>query len=202
MSVDPEVVPGAHPADALDAESSLRLLERLRDGDGAARDVLMARYLPRLQRWAHGRLPSWARDLAETQDLVQDTVARAIHHLDRFTPQGDGGFGAYMRTALLNRIREEIRRAGRRPSGLPIDSAHADIAPSPLSAAIDGQSLARYRTALAQLRPDEQDAIVMRLELGFSFDEISRAQDRPNANAARSAVNRAILRLATALRHD
>src|SRR5829696_8052644 len=44
-----------------DPESSLALVERARDGDDEALGRLCARYLPRLQRWAHGRLPSWAR---------------------------------------------------------------------------------------------------------------------------------------------
>jgi RNA polymerase sigma-70 factor (ECF subfamily) len=44
-------------------ETSLSLLERAREGDADALNALIARYLPRLQRWAHGRLPAWARDL-------------------------------------------------------------------------------------------------------------------------------------------
>src|SRR5215510_10681994 len=48
----------ANPAAAtrVEAESSFALLMRARDGDSDARDALFARYLPRLQRWAHGRL--------------------------------------------------------------------------------------------------------------------------------------------------
>ena len=44
-----------------EAESSLVLVVRARAGDLHARDALCARYLPRLQRWAHGRLPAGAR---------------------------------------------------------------------------------------------------------------------------------------------
>lgn len=160
----------------------------------------MARYLPRLRQWARGRLPVWARSVAETQDLVQDTLVRTFHHMASFEPTGEGALAAYMRRALLNRIREEIRRTRRRPSGLPVDSQHADAAPSPLAAAIDAQTLGRYRAALADLRPQEQDLIVLRLELGCSFEEIARLTHRPNANAARSAVNRAVGHLVEVLR--
>jgi RNA polymerase sigma factor (sigma-70 family) len=190
------------PVDDCNVESSLHLLARLRAGDTRAREQLMARYLPRLQRWARGRLPGWARSVAETEDLVQDTLVRTFHHMASFEPAGDGALAAYMRRALLNRIREEIRRTRRRPSGLPVDSQHADAAPSPLATAIDAQTLGRYRAALAQLRPIEQDLIVLRLEMGCGFEEIARLTHRPNANAARSAVNRAVTRLVEALRRD
>ena len=60
------------------------LLARARDGDEAALERLFERYLPRLQRWARGRLPSWARDMADTHDLVQDTLLRTFRKIDGF----------------------------------------------------------------------------------------------------------------------
>src|SRR5688500_19892281 len=53
-------------------DSTLNLLQRARAGDADALDALIGRFLPRLQRWATGRLPGWARDLADTHDLVQE----------------------------------------------------------------------------------------------------------------------------------
>lgn len=197
-----DATPGVPQGDGCDVESSLQLLARLRTGDTQARELLMARYLPRLRHWARGRLPAWARGVAETQDLVQDTLVRTFHHMASFEPTSEGALSAYMRRALLNRIREEIRRTRRRPSGLPVDSQHVDAAPSPLAAAIDAQTLGRYRAGLAELRPLEQDLIVLRLEMGCSFEEIARLTRRPNANAARSAVNRAVAHLVEVLRRD
>ena len=55
-----------------DPESSVELLERARAGDSDALDRLLGRYLPRLRRWASGRLPRRARDLSDTDDLVQE----------------------------------------------------------------------------------------------------------------------------------
>ena len=57
----------------LDAESSYALVLRAHNGNLAAHNELSARYLQRLQRWAHGRLPAWARGALDTHDLVQDT---------------------------------------------------------------------------------------------------------------------------------
>jgi RNA polymerase sigma-70 factor (ECF subfamily) len=54
-------------------EPTVALIRRVRDGDSVARDTLLKRYLPALRRWAHGRLPASARDLSDTDDLVQVT---------------------------------------------------------------------------------------------------------------------------------
>jgi len=181
-------------------ETSLGLLERARAGDPDALETLIARYLPRLQRWAHGRLPAWARDLAETQDLVQETLFQAFKRIDRFEVRGEGALQAYLRQALLNRIRSEIRRVGRRPPATELDSQAEDLAPSPLERAIGGEAVDRYEEALARLRQEEREAIVGRIELGLTHEELAEALDKPTANAARMAVERALIRLAKEMR--
>ena len=71
-------------------ESTAQLLERARAGDRSALDALFARYHPALQRWAAGRLPAWARDLTDTQDLVQDVLLQTFKRLGDFDPRGEG----------------------------------------------------------------------------------------------------------------
>jgi len=151
-----------------------------------------------LKRWAAGRLPIWARDLADTQDLVQETVVRAFRKIDGFEPRGEGALQAYLRQVLVNRIREELRRVGRRPVSEPIDEDREFDGASPLDQAIGRQAVDKYERALLKLR--EREAIVMRLELGCTFDEVAAALGKPTANAARSAVNRAVLRLVQEMR--
>src|SRR6476659_2577737 len=97
--------------------ASLALLLRARAGDEAARNELCARYLPRLRRWAHGRLPVWAREHLDTEDIVQDALMRSVGRIESFTPEHEGAFCAYVCQALRNRLRDALRRASRRPSG-------------------------------------------------------------------------------------
>src|SRR6187399_3078796 len=118
------------------ADSSVRLLARARAGDPTALDELMGRHLPRLRRWASGRLPRWARDVADTQDLVQETLLQTFKRIDRFETRGDGALQAYLRQGVLNRIRDEFRRARRRPPNEPLDSQKPDSGASPLDEAI------------------------------------------------------------------
>src|SRR5438445_13615394 len=61
-------------------EPTEQLLRRIRGGEEAARQALYERCLPLLRRWAHGRLPHQARDIADTDDLVQITLIRALRH--------------------------------------------------------------------------------------------------------------------------
>jgi RNA polymerase sigma-70 factor (ECF subfamily) len=177
--------------------SSLTLLERARSGDREALESLIARYLPRLQRWASGRLPRWARDMADTQDLVQETLFQTFKGIDRFEARGEGALQAYLRQAILNRIREELRRAKRRPPRSELDvQAHDDNARSPLEEAIGQEALERYERALATLRPEDRELVVAKIELGYTNQEMAQLFDKPTPNAARMAAERAVIRLA------
>lgn len=177
-------------------ESTAVLLSRAVSGDDTAKNLLMARYMPILHRWARGRLPHHARDLADTADLVQMTLLRAFRNLARFQSQGEGAFLGYLRQILLNAIRDERRRTARRPAHEPLmESLRHDI-PSALEAAIGREQMARYEAGLEALEARQRQAVVLRLEFGFSHGQIADAIDAPSANAARMVVTRALLRLA------
>jgi RNA polymerase sigma-70 factor (ECF subfamily) len=183
----------------MDAETSILLLERVRQGDREALELLLRRYVPALQRWAHGRLPRWARDLADTEDMVQDTVFRTLQNLKTFEHRHDGALQAYLRQAVMNRIRDECRRVGRRPKMGEIEESLAADVMSPLEAALGVEVLERYEAALQRLRPDDREMVVARIEMGFSYAEIAVMLGRPSPDAARVAVARALVRLAEVL---
>ena len=150
-------------------ETTFRLLQQARSGDGEALEHLFARCLPLLKRWARGRLPPHARDLLETQDLVQDVLHQTFKRLDTFDARGAGAFQAYLRQAVMNRIRDELRRAGRRAQHGELDSGIPVDAPSPLEAAIGADAVERYERAMSRLPPEDRQAIILRIELGCSY---------------------------------
>src|ERR1041385_5515770 len=104
-----------------DAESTMQLLARAKAGDSSALESLFVRYGAPLRRWAHGRLPRWARDVADTHDLVQDVLLQTFKRLEGFDPKGEEALQAYLRQALMNRVRDELRRHRRRPGTLELD---------------------------------------------------------------------------------
>ncbi|MCB1590672.1 MAG: sigma-70 family RNA polymerase sigma factor [Xanthomonadales bacterium] len=187
---------GAIMDDADRPESTATLLARVRDGDALAREQLCAQYLPILNRWAHGRLPVRARDLAETSDLVQVTLLRALARLHEFEPQREGAFLAYLRTVLLNVVRDEVRRSMRRGEhdSLDRDALAPDLVAddSELARVIGPELLVDYERALAELGPEWREAVILRLEFGFGYEEIAAAMLKPSADAARMLVTRAI----------
>jgi RNA polymerase sigma-70 factor (ECF subfamily) len=187
------------------AESTASLLIRARAGDEPARERLTSRYLSILSRWAHGRVPIAARDLVDTDDLVQSALIRALNNLQSFELRGEGAFLAYLRQILLNKIRDQARRARRRPEHVDLnESIEASDGRSPLEEAIGSERLRDYEAALAQLSDAQREAVILRLEMGMRYREIAEAVDAPTANAARALVGRGMVNLAGLMRnhHD
>jgi len=176
-------------------DSTLSLLTRAREGDADALNDLFSRYVPALRRWASGRLPRWARDLADTPDLVQETLLGVFRNIEGFDHRGEGALQAYLRQALMNRIRNEVRNAGHRPEQVALDEERVDEHQSPLEAAIGAERLGRYEAALHRLREDERELVIARLEMGLTYSELAIACQKPTPDAARMAVSRAIARL-------
>ena len=179
----------------MDGESSFGLVELAKTGDANALERLVQRYLPRLRRWTRGRLPPWARDAADTDDLVQETLLSAIRNLPQFTMREQHSLRAYMKCAARNRVHDEIKRAVRNPPPVPI----------PLSAACDKQgadedlirrdALFRCRLALLRLTPADRRLIELAFSTNCTATKLAELTGKPSGDAARVALSRAVRRL-------
>jgi RNA polymerase sigma-70 factor, ECF subfamily len=183
------------PDDSLRA-TSVELIRLARDGDHEALDELFERHFPPLRRWAHGRLPRWVRNIAETADLVQDAMFNAFRRIDAVEIKRKGALSAYLRQSIQNRIRDEFRAFARRKPHDTLDSELMTAERSPLDRLLDTETRARYESALRRLRPGDQELIVGRLELEYSYDQLAAATGRRSVDAVRIALRRAVLRLA------
>ena len=182
-------------------ESTVHLVARAQSGDSSALDRLFDRHYRPLRRWATGRLPTWARQLTDTDDLVQNAVLQTFKRMEHFDPRGAGSLQAYLRRAVINGLRDELRKRGREPEALNLDATGGEDVlvvqgDSPLEQAIGRENLERYETALALLRPEEREAIIGRIEMGYTFQELADVLGKPSADAARKATQRAMIRLA------
>ena len=177
-------------------ESTARLIERARAGDQGAIEHLFARHLAPLQRWARGRLPRWARDLTDTDDLVQNALVQTFKRLEVFEPRGIGALQAYLRQAVQNAIFDELRRRARRPEVLDVNDVPLVSDESPLEEAIGREALERYEQALQRLTPEEREAVIAKVEMGLSYEELAQALGKPTSDAARKAAQRALVKLA------
>ena len=193
---EPELSNGEQSPAAPPDDASADLIRRARAGDSSALEALMRRHLPSVSRWARGRLPNWARDSMNTDDIVQEVFLRSLAHVEGFEPRHPGAMTAYLRQAVLHRIRDEIRKAHRKPGRTEIRDDHPAGTPSPHQEAEAVELMESYEAALGRLSEDERAAIVARVELKLPYREVAELLDKPSEEAAQMAVSRALVRLA------
>ena len=188
------------PDTLLSDEPTIELVIKARDGNREAVEALLQRCLPQLKRWAHGRLPPAARGSLDTGDLVQETVLHVLRRLDQFEPRHVGAMQAYLRQSVINRIRDEVRKIGRKPAPEELPEDLASDLTSPLEAAVQSEAYERYREALTTLSPRDREMIVARIEAQWSLAEIAQRFGIRTTDAARMAVSRALRRLTDRLK--
>lgn len=177
--------------------TTVRLFVRAKEGRESAMETLFTRLLPDLTHWARGRLPRWARARLDTDDLVQEAFGAVFRRRDRIEPRRKQAIRAYLKRSIINRIRDEMRRAGK--VEVPAASGDQTVSPetSPLDKAITAEYATRYLAALGKLSDVDRDLIVGRIELDYSYEQLALATSKPSADAARMALRRALVRLAT-----
>jgi len=180
----------------MDLESSFELIQRAKGGDQPALELLLSRYRPRLHRWCSGRLPMYARDFTDTEDLVQEALIGLVRTFEQFEYRGEWSVQAFLRRAASNRIKDQLRKHGSRPRTVELDEAATSPELSPLEQAMGQQAFGRYQQSLDELTEMEREAVIARLELGCSHGEIMQLLDKPSPEAARMFVTRALEKLA------
>jgi RNA polymerase sigma-70 factor (ECF subfamily) len=177
-----------------DMDSTVDLLRRIRAGDTRARDLLYRRYFPVVKRLARGKVPDRARPLYDTDELVHRTMNAAFAHVGTFEHRHEGAFLAFLRKVLHNKIRDIARLTN--PELVEMDGGIPHGGPSPLEATIGTQRLEAYYRALEGLNEQQRQAVTLRLEAGYTYEEIASAIECPSANAARMLIGRALARMA------
>lgn len=168
------------------------LFGRVRAGDASARSALVARVEPLLRRFAHGRLPSMLRHAHDTADLLQHTWLKVLERMDQIEIERPGDFFAYLRTALVNGLRESLRYEQRHPKAA-WDDLDAELALVPAEH-VDRTEWLAYEQALQRLAPEHRALIAMRFEFGMSFVEIAQELGE-TATAVRLRTSRALARM-------
>ena len=189
--------------DARRAAWERRLLARAKRGSRPAINTLADWYSSWLRRWARGRLPRWARGAVDTSDVVQDALGRTFSRLAWFEPAHAGALRAYLRRAVENRIRDQLRRAAYRQTvgaGDLANRTHVDGA-TQLQQLMDDEAWGRYLDGLQRLNARDRRLLVGRVELGYNYRQIAFIERLPSADAARKAVRRALVRLSSEMPH-
>ena len=185
-----------------ESESEERLFERAKDGSRSALGTLLGRYTPWLRRWTRGRLPAWAREGIETDDLVQDALHQALPQVPNLRSAHSAALRLYLRRTIENQISDQLRRAAvrlnaRTPSEAPQLS---DEAAPQFRQLVDSEIWERYLEGLRGLTPRHRRLVVGRIELGYSYRQLAVIEEMSTPDAARMAFRRALVNLSRIMR--
>src|SRR5689334_16660622 len=151
----------------------------------ALRDSLLAA-TPNLRAFAVSLTGSFDR----ADDLVQDTLLRALSHIDRF--ERGTNLNAWLFTILRNLFHSEYRKR-RREVEDPDGGYAATLRSAPEQQShLDFEDL---RAALAKLPPDQREALLLVGAQGFSYEDAAVICGCA-IGTVKSRVNRARKRLA------
>jgi RNA polymerase sigma-70 factor (ECF subfamily) len=166
------------------------LLAAAQGGDEQAFAVLWRDLQPALLRYLRVAAPEAAEDLAA------DTWVSVIRGLGRF--RGDGrAFQAWVFTVARHRAIDWRRQAGRRPTNLvPVEQLAERPAPDdPVAAVLEVQSTRAALALLAELPPDQAEAVALRVLGGLEVAEVARIVGK-RPGAVRVLAHRGLRRLA------
>jgi RNA polymerase sigma-70 factor (ECF subfamily) len=170
------------------------LVERVRDGDKQAFDMLVAKYQRRLMRL----LSRIVHDPAEAEDVVQETFIKAYRALRHF--RGDSAFYTWLYRIGINTAKNHLATQGRRAltsadadheqaEGFN-DGEHLRDINTPESMLASKQIAQTVNAAMDALPVDLRTAIALREIEGLSYEEISDIMACP-IGTVRSRIFRA-----------
>ena len=121
------------------------------------------REIPHLRRYAR----ALTRDPDDADDLVQDTLERAITRLDQFQPGTD--LRSWMFTIMHNLFIDGCRRARRRGESVAIEEWMADASAEP--AQLDAVAVREVLDHIADLSPHEREVLERVAIDGLKYEE-------------------------------
>jgi RNA polymerase sigma-70 factor, ECF subfamily len=169
------------------------LVERVRNGESAAFDLLVLKYQHRLLKLV-GR---YVRDPVEAEDVTQEAFVKAYRALPRF--RGDSAFYTWIYRIAINTAKNHLAAMSRRTpvGGLSSvdevlqdhDPAFADRA-TPERHVLTEEIRQTVENVIADLPEDLRTAVSLRELEGMSYDEIAATMECP-IGTVRSRIFRA-----------
>jgi len=183
------------------------LVERVKQGDVRAFEMLVVKYQRRIERLI-GRM---VRDVDLVQDIAQETFIRAYRALPQF--RGESAFYTWLYRIAVNTAKKQLvelkrdllvtesARAGRDDGDDETSRVENELSDgeTPESLLASRQIAAAVNSAIEDLSEDLRQAIVLREIEGLSYEEIAEAMACP-IGTVRSRIFRAREAIAERLR--
>lgn len=177
------------------------LVQRIRQGDRGAWNELYERYHDQLLLAVRLRLGPGLRRFLSSEDIFQSVALEAFHALGQFEYRGEGSLERYLRTLVVNKIRDraDTFTAEKRAGAVSLDeNLSAPGAESGGPSYHDSERYERLERALNTLPPEQRELIVLRKLENLSSQEVG-ARLGLGDDAVRKAFSRAMARLTTLL---
>jgi RNA polymerase sigma-70 factor, ECF subfamily len=172
--------------------------------DASNRDWPLERYQDYLQLLSRVMLDARLRALADSSDVVQQTLLRAHERIGQFRGSCEAELLAWLRAILARQLADLARRSGQpnwektqsleaalEQSSARLVSWLADEQPSPGEQVQRREQLLRLTEALALLPQDQRTALELHHLEGYSVPEVGRRMDR-SAGAVAGLLHRGL----------
>ncbi|MCA8965301.1 MAG: sigma-70 family RNA polymerase sigma factor [Planctomycetes bacterium] len=190
-------------------DETVILLRQWHAGDRQALEHLVARELPWIRNYVHGRLGQLLRARGDTEDYVQEAMLRVLCYGPRFATGSRRAFRRLLGRIVENSLRDQAdwhgaeRRALAKERPVPSDSVlHLDrpqeSVTRPSEALARKEQEAWVALALELLDPDDRQVIRLRQWEGLPFADVAARLGLPE-DTARMRFRRALPRLARKL---
>lgn len=195
-------------------EDTFALLEKHHAGDPEALGIILRRCYPRVERIVQVRMRSRSQARADTADLVQDVMVRAIRNLENFSRQEDARLINWLACMAEREILSHVRnqRAAKRDEDREIarvktsestfTGSQVDPIRSPDSIVSKKEDSEILDACLATLESEQRECILLRDFAGASWELVAEELDRPSPEAARKFYQRARTALKERLRNS
>lgn len=169
------------------------LVERVRNGDRDAFDLLVRKY----QHKVANLVSRYVYDSAEVEDVSQEAFIKAYRAIKGF--RGDSAFYTWLYRIAVNTAKNHLVAQGRRPPNTDVDAGDAEQIEAgrmmreigtPESNTLSKELAECVTRAVAELPQDLRVAITLRELEGLSYEEIATVMDCP-IGTVRSRIFRA-----------
>lgn len=175
-------------------ERTQALVDRARAGDRAAFEELFGEHRSRLEALVRHRLGTGLRRRLDVEDVLQETLLRALGSVQRFRWQNEDSFFLWMSGIAVNVLREAVGEEKRRPMvPLEFEIPGEDISPS--HAERREERFDRLARALDSLSPEHRKVILLARLDRLPVKEIARQMGHSPA-----AVSQLLMRALQKLR--
>ena len=183
--------PGVPTADDPEHARMAALVTLAQQGDAEAFGQIYDAYVDTIYRYLYYRVGSHA----VAEDLTSETFLRALRRIDSFSWQGKD-IGAWFVTIARNLVADHVKSSRFRLEVSTADMLDADRA----DGGIEDEVLSRIQNAalldaVRQLKPEQQECIVLRFLQGLSVAETAKVLSR-SEGAVKQLQLRAVRALA------